>query len=116
MYTLQEAIDRRDLALLDRQQHQQLLQTVDTVDELANSVTCSDVPAGFIGEDEAHEPLALIRNYEADLLSGTKADRVQALRMIQEDLGAWALERVRSTEYAMQEWAKIEKLARGMQS
>jgi hypothetical protein len=111
MYTLREAVEYQAWDQLGRPQCDQILDALEGSEALSDAVKSSDVPAGFIGEDEAHEPLALFAQYEADLLSGTRAERAQALRMLREDLSAWALERVRATEYGMEEWRGLVKIA-----
>ena len=111
-YTIQEAIERQDFTLLSREQENELIFLLDQGSTLAESVRCSDVPAGFMNEDEAHEPLTHLHNYETTLLDGNKTERRQALKLLREDLSAWALQAVHSAEYGMSEWRQLVALAK----
>lgn len=111
MYTLTEAVKYQAWDQLGRPECDKLLDTMTASVELANAVTCSDIPAGFISEDEADQPGALLWEFQAALVDGTKAERVKAFQALDKALTEWALERVRATEYGMEEWRALVKLA-----
>lgn len=111
-YTIQEAVERQDFTLLSREQENELIFLLDQGSSLAESVRCSDVPAGFLSEDEAHDPLTHLHNYEATLLEGNKTERHQALKLLKEDLSAWALQAVHTAEFGMDEWRQLLALAK----
>ena len=97
MYTIQEAVKYQEWDRLGAVQCDKLLDTMTVSVELANAVTCSDIPAGFITEDEADRPAALLWEFQAALVDGTKAERVKAFQALDKALNEWALERVRAT-------------------
>ena len=111
MYTGAEAIQRGDLSLLHRTETDRLLTSLELLPALIDRIECSDIPAGFMGEDEAHEPLVILRKYEPTLLSGNKADRALALRNISADLREYAQRQINSAACAMEEWTELTKAA-----
>ena len=111
MYTLQEAVKYQAWDQLNGHQCDELLDNITVAEELANAVTCSDIPAAFISEDEADQPGALLWEFQAALLEGSKADRALAFQALDKALSEWALQRVRSTESGMEEWRELVKIA-----
>ena len=115
MYTIEEALKYDKLEHLSRSDCDKIIDTISGVDALVEAVTISDIPAGFISEDTASEPLRLLHQYEKTLLSGSKADRAGALRLLKQDLDSLTLEITNGTEFAMEEWNQIEALAKKVQ-
>lgn len=111
MYTIQEAVKYQAWDQLDAAYCDALLDTLTAAEELANAVTCSDIPAAFISEDEADQPGVLLWEFQAALLEGSKADRARAFQALDKALTEWALQRVRSTESGMEEWLELAKIA-----
>ncbi len=115
MYTIEEALKYDKLEHLSRSDCDKIIDTISGVDALVEAVTISDIPAGFIGEDDASEPLRLLCQYEETLLSGYKEDRADALRLLKQDLASLFLEIMNGVEFATEEWNQIEALAKKVQ-
>ena len=115
MYTIEEALKYDKLKHLSRSDCDKIIDTISGVDALVEAVTISDIPAGFISEDTASEPLRLLCQYEETLLSGYKEDRADALRLLKQDLASLFLEIMNGVEFATEEWNQIEALAKKVQ-
>ncbi len=111
MYTLQEAIKYKAWDQLSDSDVIQLMDTIAAAEELANRVTCSDIPAAFIAEDEADEPGALLWKFQAALVNGNKSERNTAFNELDKALRDWALQQVRTAECGMEEWEALVSIA-----
>ena len=111
MYTAPEAVQRGDLSLLHRTETDRLLTSLELLPALIDLIECSDIPAGFMGEDEAHEPLDILRKYEPTLLSGNKADRTAALRNLSAELHEYAQQQINNAACVMEDWTELTKAA-----
>ncbi len=112
MYTLQEAIKYKAWDQLSDSDVLRLMDTIEAAEDLANAVTCSDIPAAFIAEDEADEPAELLWKFEAALVNGNKAERAAAFKKLDKALRDWALQQVRTAECGMEEWGALVEIAK----
>jgi len=111
MYTEAEAIQRGDLSLLHRTETDRLLTSLELLPALIDLIECSDIPAGFMGEDDANEPLDLLERYEKWLISDDKDGRIVALTDLKNDLLEYAQRQINSAACAMKEWTELTKAA-----